>query len=56
MNRGGFGGVFFVLWVKNELPLSLIEEQGKGEIAADERDYNDNGDRFHQPGMTDYLL
>ena len=56
MNRGGFGGFGFVLWMQNELPLSLIEKQGEGEIGADESDDNDGGDGLHKPGMTDRWL
>ena len=45
-----------MFWVKNELPLALIEEQGQGEIGADESDYNYGCDGFHKPAMADQGL
>ena len=56
MNPGGLGGLGFVLWVENELPLTLVKKQTEGEIGADESDDNDGGDSFHEPGVADQGL
>jgi len=52
VNRGTLGGLGFVFWVENELPLPLIEEKGQGEIGADEGDDDYGCDGFHKPAMA----
>jgi hypothetical protein len=39
--------------VQDELPLALVEEQAEGEIAAEERRNDGEGDGFGEPDGTD---
>ena len=39
--------------MQDELPLALIEEQAEGEIAAEERGNNGEGDGFEEPARAD---
>ena len=39
--------------MKNELPLALVEEQAKAEIAAKKRGKNDDAKGFDQPNGVD---
>ena len=36
--------------VEDELPLALKEEHAEGEVAAEERDEEGDGQRFEEPG------
>ena len=40
-------------WVQDELPLALVEEQAEGEVAAEERREDGEGDGFDEPDGAD---